>query len=332
MMDDTRCISQALSVHWVPAEVRHQGVDSLIDYLRTAYKDELQNRHQDDLEEQIEEELEFGTMKRAKAVDSLKDGRYEDAREEVKAAEQAFETALDLHNEAQAGVSDSATLLEEHEMMRERILDMIDGLSQMIDDIEQRRGGVNRREFIDRKIRAEVDAHEEDPNPYDVEGWSRLHYAAKWGLVDRINMLLGLGAEVNCTVKKGPYIGRTPHDLSKDEKTKHCLHAHGGVPCFQLKYLTKPASFGIASLAAGESVGEDEVARERDDAIELLATERESNRNKSSVREKPRGETAKAGYTDRPASATKRLPAKELQTSESPHTFLKQSGALRHRR
>lgn len=61
---------------------------------------------------------------------------------------------------------------------------------KMIEDIDQRRGGVNRREVIDRKIRAEVDAHEHDPNPYDVEGWSRIHYAAKWGLVDRINMLI----------------------------------------------------------------------------------------------------------------------------------------------
>jgi hypothetical protein len=36
-----------------------------------AYKEELQKRYQDDLEEQIEDEIGFGAMKRAKAVDSL---------------------------------------------------------------------------------------------------------------------------------------------------------------------------------------------------------------------------------------------------------------------
>lgn len=48
-------------------------------------------------------------------------------------------------------------------------------------------------QLIDSEIRAEA-AVGEEVNPEDGEGFTRLHYASRWGALDRISDLIARGA------------------------------------------------------------------------------------------------------------------------------------------
>jgi hypothetical protein len=48
-------------------------------------------------------------------------------------------------------------------------------------------------QLIDQRIRAEA-MEKEETNPEDAEGWTRLHYASQWGMVERIHDLVHKGA------------------------------------------------------------------------------------------------------------------------------------------
>ncbi len=48
-------------------------------------------------------------------------------------------------------------------------------------------------QLIDQRIRAEA-MESDEINPEDAEGWTRLHYASQWGMLQRIHDLVHKGA------------------------------------------------------------------------------------------------------------------------------------------